>query len=401
VIFDELRLAHLTMRNRVVRSATYEGYGDAQGLPRPELGQLYRTLAENQVGTIITGFAYVSDRGRAMHPAQTSIASDLTVSAWRRVLEPVRALPEPTVMLLQIAHAGLQTLVEATGTRPLAPSARRSPYFGVRAKAMSEREIQETIDEFAHAALRGKIAGFDGVQIHAAHGYLVHQFLSPYQNRRRDKWGSDRFAFFAEVVARIRASCGSSYPIFVKLSAPDGQRGGIDIPLACQYAARMESLGIEAVEVSYGTMDRALDIFRGDLPVERVFRYNPFYRTRPRWALSLAKRFVIPRVRRQLLPFSEDYNLPAAAAIKAATTVPVIVVGGLRRLDTMNAILAGGQADAVALCRPLICEPDLITRFRSHQAQASRCSQCNCCAIMCDHTTRLRCYQSKKDAALS
>ena len=399
MIFEKWQLAHLTARNRVVRSATYEGFGDAQGLPRPELGQVYRRLAENHVGTIITGFAYVSDRGRAMHPAQTSIATDETVPAWQRVLEPVRALPEPTVMLLQIAHAGRQTLVEATGERPLAPSARTSPYFGVRPKAMSEREIEETIDEFAQAAKRAKAAGFDGVQLHAAHGYLIHQFLSPFLNRRKDRWGSDRFAFLAEIVAAIRAACGACYPIFVKLSVPDMHPSGVDVPLACQYATRIESLGIEAIEVSCGTMDRALNIFRGDLPVDRVFRYNPFYRTRPRWVLSLAKRLVIPRVRRQFLPFTENYNLPAAAAIKAATSVPVIVVGGLRRLNAMTAILSSRQADAVALCRPLICEPDLITRFRYHQVLESRCNQCNSCAIMCDHSTSLRCYQPHKGAS--
>jgi 2,4-dienoyl-CoA reductase-like NADH-dependent reductase (Old Yellow Enzyme family) len=398
VIFDELRLAHLTARNRVVRSATYEGLGDERGMPRPELGLLYRRLAEGQVGTIITGFAYVSPRGRAMHPAQTSIADDAALSAWQYVLEPVRTLPAPTVMLLQIAHAGLQTVASATGAPPLAPSIRRSPYFHARPKAMSDGEIRETIEEFAQAARRAKAAGFDGVQIHAAHGYLVHQFLSPYQNRRRDDWGQDRFAFFSEVVGAIRTSCGSSYPVFVKLSAPDGHPGGIDIPLACQYAARMESLGIEAIEVSCGTMDRAFDIFRGDLPVERVFRYNPFFKERPRWAQALAKRFVVPRLRRQFLPFTENYNLAAASAIKASTAIPVIVVGGLRRLDAMNAILASGKADAVALCRPLICEPDLIARFQNQQASVSRCNQCNSCAIMCDHTTSLRCYQPGRSA---
>lgn len=398
MLFTELRLAHLSLRNRVVRSATYEGYGGADGLPRPELGLIYKQLAEHHVGTIVTGFAYVSRRGRAMHPAQTSIASDATVPAWRRVLEPVRALSDPTVMLLQVAHAGLQTLEYVTGTQPIAPSARRSPYFGERARAMSEQEIEETIEEFAQAAFRAKAAGFDGIQIHAAHGYLVHQFLSPYLNRRSDRWGTDRFSFFTEVVRAVRARCGSEYPVFVKLSVPDGHPSGIDVSLACNYASRMAALGIEALEVSYGTMDRALDIFRGGLPVERAFRHNPFYSKRPRWALALAKRFVIPKVRRQLIPFTENYNLSAAAAIKAATTLPVIVVGGLRRLDAMNAILFSDNADAVALCRPLICEPDLIARFRDRRSQASRCSNCNSCAIMCDEATELRCYQPRKDA---
>jgi 2,4-dienoyl-CoA reductase-like NADH-dependent reductase (Old Yellow Enzyme family) len=394
MIFDEWQLAHLNARNKVVRSATYEGYGDAHGLPRPELGRLYQTLAENHVGTIITGFAYVNHRGRAMHPAQTSIASDHAVPAWKAVLEPVRALPVRTVMLLQLAHAGLQTIPGAIGAPPLAPSVWRSPYFRARPKAMSNEEIEETICDFAKAAERAKSAGFDGVQLHAAHGYLIHQFLSPFVNRRKDRWGRDRFLFFAEVVKAIRSLCGESYPIFVKLSVPDGHPGGIDVPLACKYAAKMQALGIEAIEVSYGTMDQALNIFRGELPIECVFRVNPFYRSRPRWVLAFVKRFIVPYLRRQLIPFTENYNLSAAAALKAATSLPVVVVGGLRRYTELEAILVSRKADAVALCRPLICEPDLLTRFLEQRSYVSRCNQCNRCAVMCDYTIPLRCYQT-------
>lgn len=398
MIFDEWRLAHLSARNRIVRSATYEGLGDTLGRPRPELGQIYRRLAENHVGTIITGFAYVSRRGRAMHPAQTSIASEETITTWRDVLAPVRALPIRTVMLLQMAHTGLQTTEAAVGGPPLAPSVFRSPYFRSRAKAMTNDEIHETIADFAVAAERAKYAGFDGVQLHAAHGYLLHQFLSPYVNRRKDGWGTDRFALFAEVVTAIRKRCGASFPIFAKISAPDGMPEGIDVALACQYVQRMERLGLEAVEVSCGTMEHALNIFRGDLPLRLVFRHNPFFRSKPKWVQKWIEVFILPYLRRSLIPFEENYNLAAASTIKAATRIPIIVVGGLRRYSEMETLVENGEADAVSLCRPLIREPDLFTRFYEGRSAASTCNQCNRCAIMCDSNEPLRCYRPNRES---
>jgi 2,4-dienoyl-CoA reductase-like NADH-dependent reductase (Old Yellow Enzyme family) len=332
-----------------------------------------------------------------MHPAQTSIASDETVSAWRDVLAPVRALPVRTVMLLQMAHAGLQTTELAAGGPPLAPSAFRSSYFRSRAQAMTNEEILETIADFAAAAARAKDAGFDGVQLHAAHGYLLHQFLSPAVNRRTDVWGVDRFSFVEKVVTAIRQRCGMAFPIFAKVSAPDGMNGGVDVALASQYVRRMEGLGLEAVEVSCGTMEHALNIFRGELPVKLVFRHNPFFRSKPTWVQKWIEAFALPFIRRKFIPFEENYNVSAAATIKAITSIPVIVVGGLRRYSEMEALVKSGTVDAVALCRPLIREPDLFTRFLEGRSVASTCNQCNRCAIMCDSTKSLRCYRFERE----
>jgi len=296
---------------------------------------------------------------------------------------------------MQIAHAGLQTLPAVTGLAPFAPSVWRSPYFRSKPVAMTEADIQVAIAEFGAAARRAQQAGFDGVQVHAAHGYLVHQFLSPRINRRRDAWGQDRFAFLRAIISAIKTACGASFPVFAKLSAPDGVSGGIDVALACAYAAKMGEAGIEAVEVSYGTMDYALNIFRGDIPLERVLKYNRLFNTMPAWVVWLWKRLGYPSMKKHFIPFSEHYNLEAARLIKRATSVPLIVVGGLRRLAAMREILASHDADAVALCRPLIHEPDLMRRFSLGQASESACCNCNQCAVMADHTVSLRCYQPK------
>jgi 2,4-dienoyl-CoA reductase-like NADH-dependent reductase (Old Yellow Enzyme family) len=396
MLFSEWKLAHVKAKNRLVRSATYEGLGDEQGYPRPELGALYRTLADNDVGTIITGFSYVSRRGRAMHPFQCGIDDDDKIGAWEKVVSEARRARGRAVLLLQIAHAGLQTLPRVTGTRPWAPSVWRSRYFGARPVAMTDRDVRQAVGEFAAAALRAKKAGFDGVQVHAAHGYLVHQFLSPLVNRRTDGWGKDRFAFLREIIVAAKEACGDGFPLFVKLSAPDGLAGGVDLPLACAYAAKMATIDVEAVEVSYGTMDHALNIFRGAVPLDLILRHNPLFCTKPGWALSLWKRFGYPRLKRELVPFGEHYNLEAARQMKRAANLPVIVVGGIRRLAGMEAILSAGDADAVALCRPFICEPDFATKLRTSAQTTSMCRNCNCCAVMCDSRSSLTCYQPKR-----
>ena len=393
MLFRPWQLKHVVAPNRLVRSATYEGLADEDGRLREELGDLYATLAANDVGTIVTGFNYISRQGRAMQPRQCGIDSDDKTAAWAKVIAKVRSVSEPTVMLMQIAHTGLQTLPEITGLPALAPSVWRSPYFRTTPVAMTPRDIRNVIGEFGAAAARAKQARFDGVQLHAAHGYLIHQFLSPHINQRRDEWGSDRFAFLREIIAAVKEACGDEFPVFVKLSVPDGHPGGVTVPLAIEYAHGMKHAGIEAVEISTGTMDVAFDIFRGGAPIDVALRHNPLFSRKPAWLKWLWRRFAFPRMRRTFPPFSEGYNVAAARAVKEAVGIPVIVVGGMRSLDTMEQTLGSCDADAVALCRPLVCEPDLGRKFKLGAATQSACTNCNVCAVMCDSPRSLRCYR--------
>ncbi len=397
MLFTEWQLKNISAANRLVRSATYEGLADEIGRPLPELGRLYATPAANKVGTIVTGFCYVSRQGRAMHPRQCGIDADDKIAPWEKVVSAVRSASSRTVLLMQIAHAGRQTLPEVTGFPAISPSAGRSPYFKVKAKAMTEADIHEVIEQFASAAARAKKTGFDGVQLHAAHGYLIHQFLSPFTNKRRDRWGEDRFAFMREIIRAVKNTCGDSFPVFAKLSVPDGYPGGIDVSLAILYVREMEQLGVEAVEISYGTMDTPLNIFRGGVQIDRVLQYNMLYNRKPVWMKRLWKRFMLPRAKRQFIPFSENYNLHSARAVKRATEMPVIVVGGIRRLEAMERILESADADAVALCRPFICEPDFASRLKSGRTAKSACTNCNVCAVMCDNNKALRCYQKENE----
>ena len=396
MLFTEWKLPNVTARNRLVRSATYEGLADEARRPLPELGDLYAALAAHEVGTIITGFCYVSRRGRAMQPRQCGIDSDRKIAAWEKVVAKVRAACESTVLLMQLAHCGLQTRPEMTGFAAMAPSARRSPYFRTTPAPMTESDILRVTGEFRSAAVRARRAGFDGVQLHAAHGYLIHQFLSAFVNDRADRWGGSpdrRFAFLGEIVSAIKAACGDSFPVFVKLSVPDGHPGGVDVPGAIDYVRRLRAIGTEAVEISCGTMDLPPNVIRGGVPIDRALQHNMLLAHKPRWLKWLWKKLAFPSLRAKFLPFRENYNLEAARAVRHATGCPVILVGGVRRLDAIERILESGDADAVALCRPLIRQPDLAARFKRGEAAESACVNCNACAVMADSAESLRCYR--------
>jgi 2,4-dienoyl-CoA reductase-like NADH-dependent reductase (Old Yellow Enzyme family) len=349
------------------------------------------------VGTIVTGFAYVSRAGRAMQPLQCGIDADDKIGAWAAVVAAARRASPGVRIFLQIAHAGRQTIPSATGGPVLAPSARRSPYFRSRPRAMREGDIAAAVDEFAAAAVRARRAGFDGVQIHAAHGYLIHQFLSPVTNRRRDRFGRDRSAFLREVVTIVRERAGDRFPVLVKLSGADDDPGGLSPGSMPAVAGELVRLGVDAVEVSHGTMDLAMNIFRGGAPVDQAVRVNPLFRRLPRYRVALWRRVAWPRMRRRLRPLREAYNREAAREIRKRAGIPVILVGGNRRLSSMREVVESGDADAIALARPLIREPDLVARFESGRATRARCVSCNLCAVLCDLAEPVRCHRLDRE----
>ena len=396
ILFSPLALRNVTLPNRLVRSATYEGWGDPNGAPRPPLASLYGDLARGGVGTIITGFAFISQAGRAMQPGQCGIDADDKIAPWREIVSRVRDADAGTKLFMQIAHAGRQTSRRVTGRPVVGASRRRCTYFRQRVGALDDEGIGAIVDEYATAARRAEEAGFDGVQVHGAHGYLVHQFLSRWTNARRDRWGEPPL-FLEEVIRAIRTRCGGMFPVLVKLSASDDRSPGLRIEDTIYAAKRLEELEVDAVEISYGTMEFAMNIFRGACPVNVVLEVNPLFNRIPRWLRGLWKRFGAKRYLKRFMPFRENYNAPAASQIKKATGLPVIVVGGIRSVGGMVACLTAHDLDAVSLCRPLICEPDWPAKIRDGVSDRSRCTNCNLCTVHCDSRQPLRCYQKRRE----
>jgi 2,4-dienoyl-CoA reductase-like NADH-dependent reductase (Old Yellow Enzyme family) len=394
LLFSELKLRNMTLPNRIIRSATYEGWGDINGVPRMELAEVYCELARGGVGTIITGFAFTSQTGRAMHPGQCGIDSDEKIAPWRRVVDEVRRASAEVKLIMQIAHAGRQTRMDVTGTLLVGASSKPCSYFRQRPRTLDEDSVPAVIDEFADAALRAKTAGFDAVQIHAAHGYLIHQFLSPWTNTRDDQW-ADGPLLLESVVQAVKVKCGDDFPVLVKLSAADDNSPGIQLADTIHTVKRLERLEIDAAEISYGTMECALNIIRGAVPVDAVLSVNPMFNRIPGFAKSVWKKLCAPAYLRKFIPFEENYNLEAATHIRKETNVPIIAVGGIRTLESMVDAIGNPGIDAVALCRPLIREPDIPSKILSGEFTKSLCANCNMCAVHCDSRQPLRCYLRK------
>ncbi|MDD3276064.1 MAG: NADH:flavin oxidoreductase [Kiritimatiellales bacterium] len=394
-LFTPLKLQNITLKNRVLRSATYEGLGDPSGCPRTELANVYRNLAQGGVGAIITGFVYTSQAGRAMHPSQCGIDDDKKTEEWKTIIEQVKNDFPDIRFFMQLAHTGRQTRSEVTGQPAVGVSSKKCTYFRQPVTVLSCNEIETIIREFGQAARRAKAAGFDGVQLHAAHGYLIHQFLSPWTNTRRDRWGHPHL-FLEETIRAVKSSCGQNFPLLLKLSAADDNTPGIRLSDTIETIQRMESFHIDAVEISYGTMEYALNIIRGTCPVDLVLHANPLFNKTPRIFRNLWKIFREKSYTSRFIPFDKNYNMEAAAQIKKATSLPVIVVGGIRDKESMITALTTYGLDAISLCRPLICDPDWPQKIKAGLSLGSACTNCNVCTIQCDSPQPLQCHQNMK-----
>lgn len=341
LLFTPVNIGNLQLKNRLVRSATAECLAtEPIGRATPALAASYRELARGGVGLIISGHAYVSAEGKA-HPEMLSAHCDQMIPGLQTLAEAVHA--KGGRLALQINHAGRGC--DESIPQPIAPSAVATP-SGRLPREMAASEIVATVHAFGQAARRAQIAGIDSVQIHAAHGYLISQFLSPHINRRTDGWGGTfegRTRFLAAVCEEVRGQVGGDYPLFIKLGMMDNLDQVPD-GLTPEEGARVVSLladfGLDAVEVSAG------------------------YGGEGDFASRLAVGSKAP----------EAYFRPLAIRAKAATHLPVILVGGLRSRAVMDDILASGDADLLALCRPLVREPDLPNRLQSRETTVAACT---------------------------
>ena len=340
-LFEPGFIGSLELPNRFIRSATAECLSDENGRPLPELAQMVRALAEGGVGLVVTGHAYVHPSGRC-HKQMSGMHEDELISAWSEVTAAVHGAGGK--IALQMNHGGRQCDPEAVDGPLLAPSPIPLNADAPRPVELTERGIHDLIRAFADAAGRAKEAGFDAVQIHSAHGYLINSFNSPASNWRRDAWGGKlprRVRFLEEVAAAVRDVVGDDYPVFVKLGAVDFVRDGLTEEDGVEIISHLADMGLDAVEISGG-------IGPGSMRTGIV------------------------------RPEQEAYFLSIARKARYVTDLPIILVGGMRSREVMERILDEGTADFVSLSRPLIREPDLPNRIRDGQEKAA-CISCSRC----------------------
>ena len=342
--FEAGKINGMELANRFVRSATWEGMAADDGAVTPRLKEIYAALAEGGVGLIITGHSYVDKPGQA-GPWQLGAYKDDLVPGLKELTATVHDRGGRIVM--QLAHAGNFSAKQLTQTPPWVAS----DFEGLSTSPRHEMtidDIRTLTVSFAAGASRAKEAGFDGVQIHSAHGYLLSQFLSPLYNRRTDDYGGNienRARLHIELVRAIRDAVGSDFPILAKLNGGDFVEGGLDTSDAIQAGRLLAAAGLDALEISGGVLTSSR------LSPSRMVKNEE----------------------------QEAYFKTEARAFRKELRIPIILVGGIKSIETAEALVDDGTTDFISMCRPFIREPNLIKRWRSGDRRKALCKSDNAC----------------------
>lgn len=370
--FEGSSIGNIRLKNRIIRSAVTMNGIDSHGRPKDTLLAHYADIAGGGAGAIITGMV---DSGMMMDDFRYK---EGYFKDYKKVPDTAHRFNTPVIQ--QLSHRGGQ-LSLATMERSFI-------------KGLSESDIEGIIELFVKAISVSRRLGFDAVQLHGAHGYLLAGFLSPARNGRRDRWGGsleNRFRIIREIVKRSAKSV-KGFPLWIKINGYDNQKNGIRVEEAAGIARMAEEAGIAAVEVSCGGSGDGFSTVRvTSIPTEAILEFTDYKKK------SSLFKFVMPA----LAPFMvkryeplENYNVCAAAEISRNMKIPVIVVGGIRKIDDINAILASGAAGYVSMGRPFIIEPDIVNRFREEAHAKSECINCGFCLVSAA-STDVRCFYGK------
>ena len=347
-LFEETTINGMTLRNRMVRSATWEGMCEQDGRPTERLINCYKDLAKGGIGLIITGYAFVRLDGKN-NPGQMGIHTDNFADDYKKMTKAVHEAGGK--IAVQLVHGGGQSNAEIAGRQTFAPSAVKVNQFPEMPAELTRDEISKIITAFGEAARRAKSWGVDAIQLHGAHGFLINQFLSPLTNRRTDEYGGsieNRSRFLLEVYRNVRETVGADYPVLIKLNASDHVDGGLEIDDSVYAAKKLAEAGINAIEVSAGTSASG-----EKSPVRRKINKSE----------------------------KEAYNLKLARRIKEAVSCLLMVVGGFRSYRVVEKATRDYCMDYISMARPLIREPGLANRWLQGDRKRAMCISCNKCFI--------------------
>ena len=358
-LFESTTIKNMQLDNRFIRSATWMGMAAEDGSCTPKLIDVMAKLAQGGVGLIMTGYSHVLKGGQSV-PWQMGCFDDVLLPGLTEMATVVHESGGKIAM--QMVHGGVFSIPELTGEEVLGPSAMQTEK-GPVGREMTKEEIQETVEAFVKAASRAKKAGFDGVQIHVAHGYLLNQFLSPFFNKRTDEYGGsldNRARMIMQVVSGVHEAVGDAFPVFVKLNSDDLLDGGFTKKQMLEVCVMLQAAGIDAIELSGGT------------------------------GLGLALNKL------EITPFpvgnGEVYWREATELYNAKVDVPLMLVGGLRSYETAEKLVEAGVVDYVSLSRPLIREPDLINRWKKGDMREADCVRDNACFKSGMEGQGIRCF---------
>ncbi|NQT72917.1 MAG: NADH:flavin oxidoreductase [Chloroflexi bacterium] len=374
-VFTPGKIAGLELRNRVIRSGCFEGMSQEGGVTEA-LIEHHRRLAEGGIGMTTVAYASVTFDGRGF--GHEIWMRDEIVPDLRRLTEAIHN--EGGAASIQLGHCGFFASRREIGKRPIGASRKFCLFRMSICKEMTHEEINEKIEDYARSALQAKEAGFDAVEIHSGHGYLMSQFLSPWTNHRKDEYGGsleNRLRFPAAIIRRTRETVGPDFPILVKMNQRDGFNGGLEIDDAIQVAKRFEAEGASALIPSCGFTARTpLYMMRGNVPNKDMARNqsNPFMRL----GLLMFGRFMV-----ESYPFEPMYLLEGARKIKDAVNIPVIYIGGVLSLRDMDTAMNEGF-EFIEVGRATVRDPDFVKKLQSGEITESDCDHCNRCIAAMD-----------------
>lgn len=366
-----------------MKSATSESSASIDGKVTPEYIAFYQPLCRVSTPLIITGNIYVSSGGQST-PLQLGADKDDNIVGFTQLTDMVHS--SESKIFAQLSHCGRQVIPDSVGlTDVVSASNVKDQITGTKPRQLKIEEIGNIVEDFAQAARRCKQGGFDGIQIHAGHGYLISQFLTPYTNRRQDEYGGslqNRMRFLLEVYRAIRAATGPNYPIIVKLNGADALplRAGLNTDELVDIARQLEKEGMDAIEISVGHYESGFPFVRGTFlrclkgMVEGSVQFMPKIRRQLFsifWPLIGLASNIIWRRR-------PGFNLRYAKHFTERLKIPVICVGGFHKLNQMESAITGKLCDAVSVARPMIADPFLYRHLRTNQ-KGPECVFCNAC----------------------
>lgn len=377
-LFEATSIGPARVKNRIAKTATSETRASDAGEVTDSYLEWYEPLVRGGVGLIITGNVYASRDGQST-PKQGGIDRDDRIPGWRRFTDLLRKFDVRS--FIQLNHCGRQVMPKSVGaTDVVSASDVREMFMRTKPRPLRTDEIRRVVVEFAEGARRAEAAGFDGVQIHAGHGYLISQFLSPYTNRRTDEYGGDlqnRMRFLLETYRETRKRTGAGFAVILKLNAEDRLpfRRGLTLDESLEVGRVLQEEGVDGIELTCGHYSSGNPMIRGKYPLTTMVREG-LGRTLP-WYFRAAAIAMTPLLNRTY-PYTEGFNLPYARQFKEKLKIPILCVGGFQHREAMEQAIGHGECDLVSLGRALVADPGL-PRKMEQGGTPTECTFCNEC----------------------
>ena len=387
-LFTPANIGPVTLRNRTIRSAAFEGMGQDNN-PTPQLRDYHLSVAKGGVGMTTLAYAGIC-RSALSFKTQLWLRPEITGDL-REITDGIHA--HGAKASIQIGHCGNMTHIATAGGIPVGASTGFNLYSPTIVRGMRKDELKEMARNFGDAVRTARDAGFDCVEVHAGHGYLISQFLSPYTNHRRDEYGGplqNRMRFMQECMEEVMKAAGSDMGVLVKTNMRDGFKGGLELEQCLEVARELERLGAHALVLSGGFVSKApMYVMRGEMPIHAMTHYMKQWWLK--YGVRAVGKYMIPTV-----PFKELYFLDDAREFRRALNLPLVYVGGVVRRENADKVLDEEGFDFIQMGRALLNEPDFVNRMKDDLHHRCGCDHVNYC-IARMYSREMACHKHLSD----